>query len=168
MLSANWLWPCFRWARRRCRDGERRWRTRTRTFSRFRMTQRPLGSAFMVAMSNRKSRNVKVHQISPRPLFIDGHGGSIVAKYASKHLHKFVVQRPEFPSDIPEALKQVRLSQTLLLTFRPAAFYFHCACLAFCLIFSFVDRDSSNATRRCSMMKRLRSKWQDQPQLPRS
>ncbi|CRL02198.1 CLUMA_CG015126, isoform A [Clunio marinus] len=36
----------------------------------------------------------------------DGHGGSIVAKYASKHLHKFVIQRPEFPNDIPEALKQ--------------------------------------------------------------
>jgi protein phosphatase PTC2/3 len=40
-------------------------------------------------------------------LFLDGHGGSIVAKYASKHLHKFIIQRPEFPSDIPEALKQV-------------------------------------------------------------
>lgn len=42
-----------------------------------------------------------------RQLFLDGHGGSIVAKYASKHLHKFVIQRPEFPNDIPEALKQV-------------------------------------------------------------
>lgn len=36
----------------------------------------------------------------------DGHGGSIVAKYASKHLHKFVIQRPEFPENIPEALRQ--------------------------------------------------------------
>lgn len=36
----------------------------------------------------------------------DGHGGSIVAKYASKHLHKYVIQRPEFPEDIPAALKQ--------------------------------------------------------------
>ena len=38
---------------------------------------------------------------------LDGHGGSIVAKYASKHLHKYVIQRPEFPEDIPAALKQV-------------------------------------------------------------
>lgn len=36
----------------------------------------------------------------------DGHGGSIVAKYASKHLHKYVIQRPEYPNDIPEALRQ--------------------------------------------------------------
>lgn len=36
----------------------------------------------------------------------DGHGGSIVAKYASKHLHKFIVQRAEYPDDIPEALRQ--------------------------------------------------------------
>lgn len=40
-------------------------------------------------------------------VFLDGHGGSIVAKYASKHLHKFIISRPEFPSDIPEALRQV-------------------------------------------------------------
>ena len=39
---------------------------------------------------------------------IDGHGGSIVAKYASKHLHKYVIQRPEYPNDIPEALRQAR------------------------------------------------------------
>lgn len=45
-------------------------------------------------------------------LFLDGHGGSIVAKYASKHLHKFIIQRPEFPSDIPEALRQVSDYQT--------------------------------------------------------
>ncbi|KAG5680583.1 hypothetical protein PVAND_010080 [Polypedilum vanderplanki] len=36
----------------------------------------------------------------------DGHGGGIVAKYASKHLHKYVIQRPEFPDDIPVALMQ--------------------------------------------------------------
>jgi Protein phosphatase 2C len=53
-------------------------------------------------------QNVKVHRKSFNiRLFLDGHGGSIVAKYASKHLHKFIIQRPEFPSDIPEALKQV-------------------------------------------------------------
>ena len=37
-----------------------------------------------------------------------GHCGSIVAKYSSKHLHKYVIQRPEYPNDIPEALRQAR------------------------------------------------------------
>jgi protein phosphatase 2C family protein 2/3 len=44
-------------------------------------------------------------------IFLDGHGGSIVAKYASKHLHKYVIQRPEFPENIPEALRQVRIEE---------------------------------------------------------
>ncbi|EDV95568.1 probable protein phosphatase 2C T23F11.1 [Drosophila grimshawi] len=36
----------------------------------------------------------------------DGHGGSTVAQYAGKHLHKFVLKRPEYNGDIPMALKQ--------------------------------------------------------------
>lgn len=36
----------------------------------------------------------------------DGHGGAVVAKHASMYLHKFIVRRPEFPEDIPEALRQ--------------------------------------------------------------
>lgn len=87
-----------------CRDGERRWKTRTLTSSRFR-TIRPLrGSVFTVSAPLEMSKSVKIFNLQ---LFLDGHGGSIVAKYASKHLHKFIIQRPEFPNDIPEALKQV-------------------------------------------------------------
>lgn len=39
--------------------------------------------------------------------FLDGHGGAMVAKHASMYLHKFIIRRPEFPDDIPEALRQV-------------------------------------------------------------
>lgn len=38
---------------------------------------------------------------------LDGHGGANVAKYASKHLHKFVVKRPEYHTDVPTAMRQV-------------------------------------------------------------
>lgn len=38
----------------------------------------------------------------------DGHGGATVAQYAGKHLHKFVLKRPEYTeNDIAKALKQV-------------------------------------------------------------
>ena len=37
----------------------------------------------------------------------DGHGGASVAKYAGKHLHKLVVQRDEYSTNIPQAMKQV-------------------------------------------------------------
>lgn len=37
----------------------------------------------------------------------DGHGGANIGKYAAKHLHKFIVKRPEYPTDTPEALKKV-------------------------------------------------------------
>lgn len=36
----------------------------------------------------------------------DGHGGADVAQYAGKHLHKFVVKRPEYETDPSEALQQ--------------------------------------------------------------
>ncbi|EDW58286.1 probable protein phosphatase 2C T23F11.1 isoform X1 [Drosophila virilis] len=37
----------------------------------------------------------------------DGHGGATVAQYAGKHLHKFVLKRPEYnENDIEKALKQ--------------------------------------------------------------
>ncbi|KAH8302201.1 hypothetical protein KR044_003946 [Drosophila immigrans] len=40
----------------------------------------------------------------------DGHGGATVAQYAGKHLHKFVIKRPEYnASDIAKALKQAFL-----------------------------------------------------------
>lgn len=39
----------------------------------------------------------------------DGHGGDAVSKYASRYLHKHIVQRPEYKrNDIEMALKQVR------------------------------------------------------------
>ena len=37
----------------------------------------------------------------------DGHGGATVAQYAGKHLHKFILKRPEYKDNIEEALKQV-------------------------------------------------------------
>ncbi|KAH8408783.1 hypothetical protein KR215_012227, partial [Drosophila sulfurigaster] len=40
----------------------------------------------------------------------DGHGGATVAQYAGKHLHKFVIKRPEYnTNDIAKALKQAFL-----------------------------------------------------------
>lgn len=87
-----------------CRDGGRRWRTRTLTSSAYRTTRPRLGSVFTVSTPPEMSKSVRLFTLQ---LFLDGHGGSIVAKYASKHLHKFIIQRPEFPNDIPEALKQV-------------------------------------------------------------
>lgn len=39
----------------------------------------------------------------------DGHGGANIGKYAAKHLHKFIVKRPEYHTDTPEALKKVGL-----------------------------------------------------------
>lgn len=40
----------------------------------------------------------------------DGHGGAQVADYAGKHLHKYIVNRPEFKEgNIPEALRQAFL-----------------------------------------------------------
>ncbi|KAM8710290.1 hypothetical protein ACLKA7_016995 [Drosophila subpalustris] len=39
----------------------------------------------------------------------DGHGGATVAQYAGKHLHKFVLKRPEYNADIVKALKQAFL-----------------------------------------------------------
>lgn len=38
----------------------------------------------------------------------DGHGGATVAQYAGKHLHKFIIKRPEYEEDIQSALKQVQ------------------------------------------------------------
>lgn len=36
----------------------------------------------------------------------DGHGGADVAQYAGKHMHKFVVKRPEYETDPGDALQQ--------------------------------------------------------------
>lgn len=36
----------------------------------------------------------------------DGHGGAAAAQYVGKHLHKFVLGRPEYETDIPKALQQ--------------------------------------------------------------
>ncbi|KAJ1529922.1 hypothetical protein ONE63_006651 [Megalurothrips usitatus] len=37
----------------------------------------------------------------------DGHGGAKIAQYAGKHLHKFILQRPEYKEgSIPDAMKQ--------------------------------------------------------------
>lgn len=41
----------------------------------------------------------------------DGHGGANIGKYASKHLHKFIVKRPEYQSDITDALKKVSMNE---------------------------------------------------------
>lgn len=38
----------------------------------------------------------------------DGHGGASVAQYAGKHLHKMVVKRDEYDTNVAQALKQVR------------------------------------------------------------
>lgn len=37
----------------------------------------------------------------------DGHGGANIGKYASKHLHKFITKRPEYPTDVAVAMKKV-------------------------------------------------------------
>lgn len=37
----------------------------------------------------------------------DGHGGATVAQYAGKHLHKFILKRPEYNENVEKALKQV-------------------------------------------------------------
>lgn len=37
----------------------------------------------------------------------DGHGGDSVALYAGRHLHKFIVQRKEFQTDVPTAMQKV-------------------------------------------------------------
>lgn len=39
----------------------------------------------------------------------DGHGGASVAQYAGKHLHKLVVKRVEFKTNVPQAMKQAFL-----------------------------------------------------------
>ncbi|XP_059612157.1 probable protein phosphatase 2C T23F11.1 [Phlebotomus argentipes] len=39
----------------------------------------------------------------------DGHGGANVAQYAGKHLHKFIVKRPEYEENPGEAMKQAFL-----------------------------------------------------------
>lgn len=39
----------------------------------------------------------------------DGHGGSNVAEYAGKNLHKYIVKQSSYKTNIPEALKQVRI-----------------------------------------------------------
>lgn len=39
----------------------------------------------------------------------DGHGGANIGKYASKHLHKFIVKRPEYQTDVTNALKKAFL-----------------------------------------------------------
>lgn len=39
----------------------------------------------------------------------DGHGGASVAQYAGKHLHKLVVKRDEFKTDVPQAMRQAFL-----------------------------------------------------------
>uniref|UniRef100_A0A1A9WC98 protein-serine/threonine phosphatase n=1 Tax=Glossina brevipalpis TaxID=37001 RepID=A0A1A9WC98_9MUSC len=39
----------------------------------------------------------------------DGHGGATVAQYAGKHLHKFILKRPEYSENIEKALKQAFL-----------------------------------------------------------
>uniref|UniRef100_U5EXW4 protein-serine/threonine phosphatase n=1 Tax=Corethrella appendiculata TaxID=1370023 RepID=U5EXW4_9DIPT len=36
----------------------------------------------------------------------DGHGGANVAEYAGKNLHKFIIKRPEYQTDIAEAMKK--------------------------------------------------------------
>lgn len=44
----------------------------------------------------------------------DGHGGANIGKYASKHLHKFIVKRPEYQTDVTGALKKVRSTKYIL------------------------------------------------------
>lgn len=36
----------------------------------------------------------------------DGHGGSSVAQYAGKNLHKFIVKQAEYPDNIAEAMRK--------------------------------------------------------------
>lgn len=115
---------CFcrlRSAHRVCKDGEHQWKTHTLTSSHFPMIPQRPGSASTV----RKREKCQSPLDFSCFVFLDGHGGSIVAKYASKHLHKFIIQRPEYPSDIPAALKQVSFTMIIKrshLTFRPKTF----------------------------------------------
>lgn len=37
----------------------------------------------------------------------DGHGGAGIGKYAAEHLHNIIVRRPEYKTDVPDALKKV-------------------------------------------------------------
>lgn len=37
----------------------------------------------------------------------DGHGGAGVAQYAGQNLHKILVKRPEYPTNIEKAMKMV-------------------------------------------------------------
>lgn len=47
----------------------------------------------------------------------DGHGGARVAEYAGKHLHKFIVKRPEFQYNIPLAMKKAFLEMDDVMLF---------------------------------------------------
>lgn len=79
-----------------------------------RNTKLSVGSCFMQGWCN-LLMNAHTYLISlqedPTASFFgiyDGHGGDAVAKYASRYLHKYIVQRPEYKrNDIEMALKQV-------------------------------------------------------------
>jgi hypothetical protein len=93
----------------------------------------------------------------------------MVAKHASMYLHKFIIRRPEFPDDIPEALRQVseqclirKVKSSLdLLLFNTQHTFFILMNDKQRFLFSFI-RDLLNTTMRFIIEKKLLDQQQSQ------
>lgn len=95
----------------------------------------------------------------------DGHGGSNVAEYAGKHLHKYIVKQPSYKTNIAEALKQVSVDIDLMTTignirfldmsYRSSIENLFCNDLSIRITF----RPSSISTTQCEWTKQCKNKW---------